>query len=378
MRIWLVGGGTAGHALPLIALASELEQSGARPLIVTDHNPAAAAALSGSRWPIKRLRSGKFRRYHGRGWSSRLLDIGTLMSNLVDLFKVGVGLIQAVGLMLRRRPDVVFINGGSVGVPVAWAARLLGRPYLIHESDTMAGLANRLIEPSARRVLIGLANADQVQDERHVVTGIPLRPGFAEAKAGGAIAARRKLGFNTAKPMVLITGGSQGAANLNQAVVSIAPRLVESANVVHLAGAANVARLKSRTEGLGRGYRLVGFAAEEMADYLAAADLVVARAGASTLADLAYFAKPAIIVPNPMLSGGHQLSNARSFTEAKAALVLDEDELKNSPERLLDAIRGLLGDKKHLARLSRAIAGLARPDATQDIAKQILGVGRGE
>lgn len=328
-------------------------------------------------WRVKRLFSGKFRRYHGRGWQSRLLDVGTLLRNIVDTAFIGLGFIQALWLMLSQRPQVVFINGGSIGVPVAWAANLFNRPYLIHESDTTPGLANRLIAPKAKRVLLGLPNNELPGDGRHFVTGIPLRANFAKVKSAGVATAKRKLRLPTGKPMVLVTGGSQGAANINGVIASIAPALAKLATVVHLCGPAHLAELKARGDLPKTGYRLVGFAGQEMADYLAAANIVVARAGASTLADLAYFAKPAIIIPNPLLVGGHQLTNAQSFASAGAAVVLDERSVLERPQRLLGAIERLLANHSELKRLSAAMGALARPEATAEIAKHILAVGEG-
>jgi len=343
---------------------------------VTDHNPAAVSALAGVKWPVKRLRSGKFRRYHGRSFSGRIFDFGTLLRNLADLFAFGLGLVQSVWLMMRWRPDVVFINGGSIGVPVAWVARLFGRPYLIHESDTKTGLANRLIAPGSRRILLGLPGEGWPQDGRHFVTGIPLRPNFLAAKRAGGAAARRKLKLPKSTPIVLVTGGSQGAAALNRAMLVIAPQLVGQAYVVHLAGARNAKRLKAAIPP--RGYRLLGFVGAEMADYLAAADVVVSRAGASTLADLAFFAKPAIIIPNPLLVGGHQLTNAELFANNGAAVVLGESDVSERPQRLLGAINRLLDDKSEQRRLSGALATLAQPQATKQIAGHIMAVGRGQ
>jgi UDP-N-acetylglucosamine--N-acetylmuramyl-(pentapeptide) pyrophosphoryl-undecaprenol N-acetylglucosamine transferase len=306
-----------------------------------------------------------------------LLDIGTLIGNFFDLFLIALGFLQSLWLLLRWRPSVIFINGGSIGVPVAWAARLLRCPYLIHESDTTSGLANRLIAKRAKRVLIGLPPANLPADGRHFVTGIPLRSSFAAAKAAGQTSAKQKLNLPSERPLVLITGGSQGASSLNQAVAAIAPELVKLATVVHLGGSSHLSQLQTKINLSESDYRLVGFAGEEMAGYLAAADLVVARAGASTLADLAYFAKPVVLVPNPMLVGGHQLTNAEAFASAKAAVILSEQQVHDHPQSLLEAISRLLADSAELRRLSGAIATLARPDATADIAQHILTVGRG-
>jgi UDP-N-acetylglucosamine--N-acetylmuramyl-(pentapeptide) pyrophosphoryl-undecaprenol N-acetylglucosamine transferase len=179
------------------------------------------------------------------------------------------------------------------------------------------------------------------------------------------------------RPVLLITGGSQGAALINRAVGQIAKQLAAEASVVHLAGERHLKRMMGAALPA-KDYRLIGFAGAEIADYLAAADLVVARAGASTLADVAYFAKPAILIPNPQLVGGHQLANAAAYAQAGAAVVLDEKTVSQHPGRLLATVRRLLGDSGELRRLSGAVAALARPRAAKDIAGHILAVGRGE
>jgi UDP-N-acetylglucosamine--N-acetylmuramyl-(pentapeptide) pyrophosphoryl-undecaprenol N-acetylglucosamine transferase len=294
---------------------------------------------------------------------------------LFDFFKIFAGLLQAGWLMALNKPDVIFINGGSVGVVVAWAARVFKRPYLIHESDTTGGLANHLIEPHAKAVLIGLPSPSLVGDSRYHITGIPVRANFAAAKLAGASKAKAKLGLPDNRPILLITGGSQGAAAINRAVIAQAAELAEQAEVVHLCGQSHLAALKDKVMKVD-GYHLLGFVGDAMADYLAAADVVIARAGASTLADLAYFGKASIIIPNPMLSGGHQLSNAEAFSQQHAVVIVSEPDLLTKDDKLLVIVKRLIKDQSERQQLSQAISQFARPDATSKIAQLILAVRR--
>lgn len=371
----MVGGGTAGHVLPLTALVSELRADN-EVIVVTDRSRVARSITSDLNDETHRLLSGKFRRYHGRSWIQRLSDVSTLLLNLRDVLFLGIGLLQAVWLMLRRRPKVVFINGGAIGVPVATTARFLRVPYLIHESDTQTGLANRLIGGGAKRILLGLGGGTKLAGS--VVTGIPVRQNFASARKLSREDAKSSLGLDINLPLVLITGGSQGAAIINKAAVSVAPELAELAQVVHLCGSNHIENLSQVVNLPKNAYRLIGFAGEEMAHYYAAADLVVTRAGATTLADLAFFGKPAILIPNPMLVGGHQLANAQLFADAGAAELLDEAVLSTDPKRLVAAVRSVLESERLRRQLSQNISAFARPDATEQIAKHILAVGRGE
>ncbi|HEX9594527.1 MAG TPA: glycosyltransferase, partial [Candidatus Saccharimonadales bacterium] len=142
MRIWLVGGGTAGHVSPLLSLVPELSrQAGDDKLqinVITDRTPAVLHLLADAPgYEVNRISSGKFRRYRGRSWWSRLLDIKTWLLNLRDALLIFVGTVQSLGLVFRQKPQAIFINGGSVGVPVALAARLARIPYIVHESDTV-------------------------------------------------------------------------------------------------------------------------------------------------------------------------------------------------------------------------------------------------
>lgn len=378
MNIWLVGGGTAGHVLPLTALAYELNAQVAATRLIIDRSSTASNSIGSYAGPVHRLWTGKFRRYHGRGWLNRLSDVSTLLLNLRDLLLIGLGAMQCVVLMLLNRPDAIFINGGAIGVPVGAAARLLRVRYLTHESDTKPGLANRLIAGGASRILLGLTPTSQVENGKTYVTGIPLRESYAKLRDKDANAIKHELGLDPKRPLVLVTGGSLGSAVINRAIVQILPQLTEHASVIHICGPSHVKRLTETTRIPPQHYRVLGFAQDEMGQYLASATIVVARAGATTLAELAYFAKPAILIPNPLLVGGHQLSNARLFAQAGAAEVIDEVQLAENPDRLRELLEVLLDSTKRRQQLSDNIALFAKPDATADIVGHILAVGRGE
>lgn len=378
MNIWLVGGGTAGHVLPLTALASELKAQGVATRLIIDRSATANSSIGGYVGLVNRLWTGKFRRYHGRSWLNRLSDVDTLLLNLKDMFLIGLGTAQCIGLMLLKRPDVIFINGGAIGVPVGLTARMLRVRYLIHESDTKPGLANRLIGGGARRILLGLTPIGELEDRKTYFTGIPLRESYIKWRGHDASEIKNELGLDPKRPLVLVTGGSQGSGVVNQAIMHIAPELTEFANVIHICGPKHIKSVTEASQLFPKHYRALGFAQEEMGQYLASATVVVARAGATTLAELAYFAKPAILIPNPLLVGGHQLSNASLFAQAEAAEVLAEAQLTEDPGSLLALLKALLDSTKRRRQLSENIALFAKPNATADIVGHILAVRRGE
>lgn len=359
-----------------MALASELRSHQASCRIVLDRSALADKLTSAWNGPKHRLFSGKFRRYHARRWRDRLFDIGTLLFNLRDVLQVGVGFLQAFALMLSHRPSVIFINGGAVGVPVALAAQLLRVPYVVHESDVTPGLANRLISRRARLLLFGLDVHKAPKGIPTAVTGIPLRSSYVVQAQLTPTQAKQQLGFAVDRPLVLVTGGSQGAATLNKALTEIIEELIKTTNVIHLCGPRHEARLASTNRWPSSQYLLKGFAAEEMGVYYAAADLIVARAGATTLAELALFNKPALLVPNPLLVGGHQLKNARLLAAKDAVEVLEEQAIKNRPQVLLEAIRRLINTPSRRQRLAKRISTFAHPDATRQIAEHILTVAK--
>lgn len=381
----MVGGGTAGHVSPLLSVATELERGlkdtgdSADIRLITDRAKVAQMVLASTEaYPRHRVLSGKLRRYHGQSWLARLVDVKTWALNLRDLVFMAIGLVQAVVLALVHRPDIVFINGGSIGWPVALGARLIRCPYVVHESDTVLGLANRLIVRRAAQVAAAFdVKLDKLSADKTVVTGIPLRPEFTGGKlsAAGRRELARELGLNPDLPVVVAVGGSQGAQRLNNWLMSQAGALLDSTQLLMVSGPAHyqaLTRAKQQLAGrLGRRLVVLGFT-DAMADLMRLADVVVSRAGATTLAELAAIGRPAIIVPNAQLTGGHQLSNAQWFSARNMVEVVTEDELKRRPEQLAAAILKLLADKTRRRRLAGNIKEASAPESAAKVAQLLI------
>lgn len=384
----MTGGGTAGHVSPITAVASEVKrrlpdadihfvgQAGDRFAKLVDDAPEVNKR--------HRVLAGKWRRYHGIPMWKQLLDIPTVLLNLRDLLFVLVGFMQSLALMVWYRPNVVFVKGGFVGVPVGLAAALTRRKIVTHDSDAVPGITNRLVGRWAVKNATGMPiNYYNYPKDRAVYVGVPITGDYKHVSVKQQLAAKDELGFDPKRPLVLITGGSLGAERINHAVVAIAPELLEFANVVHVCGQNNLEHTAMNLTGrgvdveVGESYKLLPFVANDLYKYSAAADVVVARTGASSTAELAAQGKAVVMVPNPRLTGGHQLENAKVMANAKAALIVDESKLMENPGILLDAIKTLVDDGEYRAELGAALHKFAIPDAAEKLAAVVVKVAAG-
>lgn len=313
---------------------------------------------------------GKYRRIAGRSLWGKLGDISTLALNLRDLAAIAVGTLECIWQLARFRPQVIFNKVGPSGIPVGMAARLLGIHMVIHEPDVVPGLANRLLSGWAAKVAVGFPV--EYYDQRFpvgklVFTGTPVPDADG---AGEPSATRQHLGFKANRALVLVTGGSQGATALNSAVIAILPQLLQSAQVYHLTGTRDNARVLKQTHGSSRGYRAEAtIPIQDMKAAIAAATVVVARAGAGTIAELANLAKPVILVPNRE-AAAHQIANAAALEVAGAAVVVRDTESQS----LLEALSHLISDRSEQRRLSEHITTFAHPDAAERLAALIQAV----
>lgn len=333
---------------------------------------------------VKLIFSGKFRRYHGISWLRQLLDIKTVLLNLRDIIFVLLGTFQSLFELLIHRPDAVFSKGGYVGLPVSLAAVVLRIPLIVHDSDATPGLANRLASRWARVIATGMEpELYPYKPSRMYFVGTPVDDKFRPVSKKQQRVLKMTLKFDPDQPLILITGGSLGAKKLNTAVTKILPRLLKITQCVHIAGRAGYLATekdrKSLPQDLKGRYRVVDYVGERMYDYVRAADLVITRGGASSMAEIANTHKPSIIIPNPVLTGGHQLKNAKIFSTRGAAMVLDEATLEATPVALLNAVESVLSSKEIRGSLSERIGKMAKPQAAKRLARLIVKTaGQGE
>jgi UDP-N-acetylglucosamine--N-acetylmuramyl-(pentapeptide) pyrophosphoryl-undecaprenol N-acetylglucosamine transferase len=374
MRIVVSGGGTAGHVSPVLATVDALRRrdNSLELLYIGQTGGVESGLARAAGLRFVGVLGGKYRRDASQAWWQRLVDLPTLLLNLRDLIAIAVGTLQCLWWLGRFRPAVIFNKVGPAGLPVGLAARLLAIPTVIHEPDITPGLANRTLSRWAATIAVGFPTEYYRRFPAHklVFTGTPVQ---AMATAGERAAARSHFGFQPDRSLVLVTGGSQGAVALNSAVIGILPELLALTQIHHLTGSRDHQRVAAQTKEAPAGYRLdADLPVKEMQQALAAADVVVARAGANTIAELAILAKPTILVPNRE-AAAHQLANAAALEKAGAALVVDD----TNPQALLEAVARVLSARSQQRRLSDHIAGFAHPDAASRLAELILAAAGG-
>ncbi len=323
------------------------------------------------------IKAGKFRRYHNLGFFYQLFKLKTLLLNIRDFFRLPGSIISAYRIMRRFKPEVVFSKGGFVAVPVGIAARLRRVPIVTHDSDTMPGLANRIVGRWASVHATGMpASFYNYPKSKTEYVGIPIDSRIRKVTPKIQKAAKRQLKIPPDGPVLLLSGGGNGSKPLNDLLLSVSRNLLEvnlSLIILHLAGEDHYQTVKSAykrnlTKEEFKRVKIEAFT-NEFYLYGAAADLVIARAGASTLADLGAAGKACIIIPSPYLAGGHQLKNAEQLKKNDAAVVLEEN---TSPDELLAVINELLSDDSRRWQLAKNLYATSRPDAAARLAAIIL------
>ena len=311
-KIVLTGGGTAGHVTPNLALLPHLKSAGFEIIYMGSYDGIEKKLIADFDIPYYGISTGKFRRY---------LD----PKNFTDPFRVIKGYSEARKILKELKPDIVFSKGGFVSVPVVRAAASLKIPCIIHESDMTPGLANKLCIPVADKICCNFPETLQMlPKDKAVLTGSPVRE---ELFSGNKVSALNLCGFTANKPVVMVIGGSQGAASVNKVVREALPKLLRDFQVVHLCGKDKVDNLLLNVEG----YKQFEYLKAELKDIFAMADVVISRAGANAICELLALNKPNILIPLPSSkSRGDQLLNARSFESQGFSIVIDEDYLTDN------------------------------------------------
>ena len=354
-RLLLSGGGTGGHLFPALALAQALEErfANSRVMFLGTGRRIDRGALADSAYEARVI--------HCKGLKGK-----GLMSRLSGLLLLPVALCEALWFLLRFRPHLVVGVGGYVTGPVLLAARLLGRPTVIHEQNSLPGLANRKLAPLVDRICLSLpAKASWSPENRTRLTGNPVRREIL-ALAGRADQESRGL-------TLLVLGGSLGAHRVNQLMVAVmvelAPELRGNLRLIHQTGPADEHEVRNGYERLGMEAEVAGFI-KDMARVYGQADLVVSRAGATSLAELAVLGLPAILIPYPHAADNHQVANGEIYVKGGGALLKEEGEL--DAVQLATLIQELLLDPSRRARMADAMTALARPGAAAAMADVCL------
>jgi UDP-N-acetylglucosamine--N-acetylmuramyl-(pentapeptide) pyrophosphoryl-undecaprenol N-acetylglucosamine transferase len=378
MKVLLTGGGTGGHITPLLAVAQKLKDidPSTEVIYVGERGTKLASMTAGKNAFDSKYRvfAGKFRRYNGESWLARIFDVKTNLLNIRDVFYVLFGVIESWFLLRKLKPDVILLKGGFVGVPIGLAARKR-IPLVTHDSDALPGLANRLVSRWVVCHATGMP-PEYYQYPKNkikyvgVIVGEAYQPVTTQLKKQY----RQTLKLPEDAQILLVTGGSGGASSINKAVVALAPGLLEAIpqlHIIHVTG--------NGKEGVYKGYEHehlhVSGLLQNFYQYTGAADVIITRAGANTVAEFGVQQKACIVVPNPLLTGGHQLKNAELLKQKQAAIIVDEADLSSNPEVLQVAINNLFQHADKREELGKRLYDLTVTDAADSLAKLLLSVG---
>ena len=346
-KIVLTGGGTAGHVTPNIALLPGLKDRNYEIRYIGSVSGMEKDLIEKEGIAYDGIASGKLRRYFD--WK-----------NFTDPFHVARGYFEARSILKKWQPDVVFSKGGFVAVPVVLAAQSLGIPNIVHESDMTPGLANKLCIKGATRVCCSFPDTmAYLPASKAVFTGLPIR---SELLAGDREKGIAFSGCRGSEPILLVVGGSSGSVAVNNAIRSILPTLRKEFQVIHLCGKGNLDETLKNVPN----YVQYEYIREELKDLLAAADIVVSRAGANAIYELLALHKPNLLIPlSAEASRGDQILNARSFEKQGFSQVLEEEKITD--DTLLAKIRSVYEKRDQLA------AAMEKSEV-QDAVSRVLGI----
>lgn len=367
LKIVLTGGGTGGHIFPLLAVAKKIKEKNPETefLFLGPAGKIETALMLKEGIPLKNIACGKMRRYFS-------------LRNFSDLCKIPVGLLQSLWQLLVYMPDAIFSKGGYASLPVVLAGWIYRIPIMIHESDSVPGVANSILGKFSNSVAVSYPQAEGYFPPSQVVlTGNPLQ---ADISQGEASKAREKFSLVDSKKVILVLGGSQGSQIINEKILEVLPELVGKYQIIHQTGEAHIENVKRRAGELGIKaerdgyYPIANYANEDLKDILKVADLVISRSGANSLSEIAANGKPAIFIPLLGSANNHQKMNAYSLAKVGACVVLEENNLGQNI--LLKNIKELMENQELRQKLSEAIRVFYHPDAADRIATEILKIAK--
>ena len=363
MRIVLTGGGTGGHLYPLVAVAKKIREKNSQSeiLYLGPTGSLEKKIMEENSINSKYVMSGKARRYFS-------------VANFIDIFKLPIGIIQSLWQLLWFMPDVIFSKGGYASVPVVIVAWIYRIPVLTHESDSVPGIANRIVGKFSSRIAISYPRTKRYfVESKTFLTGNPVRDSINK---GNKEVCLKKFNLTESRPIILVLGGSQGAQKINEVITSMLNELLEVTQVIHQTGERNYKETIHNARSVGikegrRGYVPVPFLElEDLKNSLAGADIVISRAGANSISEIAANKKPTILIPLATAANNHQKMNAYALSEEGGAIVLEETNL--GKHLLLQKINKIFQDEDLRKNLSNNIVSFYHPDASEKIAEGLL------
>jgi len=366
MKILFTGGGTAGHIFPIIAIVREIRRNypygGFEFYYIGPKDKFAANLFSQEGIEVKTILAGKIRRYFS-------------FKNIIDIFKLPIGFLQAFYQIFVISPDVIFSKGGYGSIAASISGWTLMVPIFLHESDISPGLANRVVGKFALEIFISfpVQKTEYFPAKKMLSVGNPLRKEILE---GSKEEARKLFKLTEERPIILILGGSQGAQRINDTLLTILPEILRNFEIIHQTGQRNFEQVKNEaevviTKDFKKYYHPFPFLnEEELSHAYQAADLIISRAGAGSIFEIAAIGKPVILVPLPEAAQNHQVKNAYVFAENGAALVIEEANFTS--HFVLERIKYLFSQPEKLKEMAQRAKEFSRPEAAKIIAEYIV------
>lgn len=378
-KVLLVGGGSGGHTTPIIFVAEELHNLSSDVLVyyVGHKSDSKSSLFSNKHYLFKKfysLSSGKYRRYSDQTMLQKLKDTNTIIHNIKDLIKIALSILKSFYILMKVRPNAVFFRGSYLGVPICIAAGILGIQYYIHESDATPSLSNRLVAKNATKIFVSYPQyIYKYPKQKMLTTGVPLSPQLKNIHKIKSHDLRIKHHVPKNSKVILITGGGLGAHRLNE-VASEALINIEHQEifVIHLAGKGKTAEYRTKYEQKfnSRFILCEQVSNDLMIEYMIISDLIISRAGMTSISEFGYLSKPVILVPNKELPDSHQAKNANFISENAACIQTNEDvqEIKQAAISILNNSNGIA------VKISHNINKLfgENTNASQIIAKELL------
>ncbi len=364
MRILFTGGGTGGHIYPLVAVARAIKKTNQdTDLLFIGPNGFSRSILEKNGIRTKIILAGKFRRYFS--WKM-----------LIDFLKIPLGLIQAFWYVYLFMPDVVFAKGGYGSFQVAIVSWIYRIPILVHESDAVPGLTNKILFRFSKRIALSFPLSNSYlssHSEKIALIGNPIRTELLKASKEEAY---KFFDLRPGRKVILVLGGSQGAQVINEVILKLLGKLTLNFDIIHQCGLVHLKEMRTFSSVLlskydQPHYRLFGFLDEKGLKYAyALADLVISRAGSGTIFEIAALSKPSIIIPLPTAASDHQKMNAYVYAESGATTVIEQRNL--TPNLLLTKIESLLDNPELLAKMSKRAHNFSKINAAEKIAQELL------
>ena len=373
MRILFTGGGTGGHIFPIIAVARQLRKiysdnskKNELEMFFLGSGGLSEEYLGNEGIKVETILFGKLRRY----FSFKIF---------LDIIKIPFGFLKSLIYLYIWMPDVIFSKGGYDSFPVVFCGWLYRIPVLIHESDTIPGLANRLSSKFSKKIGISFSYAEKYfSDKKTALIGNPIRKKIVEKCIANneedKEKIRREYKINTQKPIILILGGSQGAEKINDLVLMTLPKLLEKYEIIHQCGIKNYRKVKSNSI-QSESYHLFPFIEEDqMSDLYSVANFIISRAGAGSICEIAICGKPSILIPLPKSAGDHQRQNALIYAQSGSGSILEQFNL--TPHLFLNEIDKIMTNEKIYQEMARNAKNFSMPEATEKIAEELIELGK--